>query len=231
MISFIKDNTARQDSKKPLNLHKSSKSGRYSISPIPILGPNKPLSLYHRRNITSIINNISNNSLSKQSFSYAFSSFKGHNPHNLSKENQDSLIIKPFSDHDTSIFGVCDGHGQYGKEISNFIALTLPNLLKTQALSPPVLYNSIKTIENSLCKSHIDTSYSGSTLVLCCINKNILFTVNIGDSRAILIKKHYNLEVIQLTTDHKPDLPDEQSRIISSGGRVAPFNNAGPARV
>lgn len=45
-----------------------------------------------------------------------------------------------------------------------------------------------------------------------------------------------NLEIIELSTDHKPNLPIEYKRITSKGGRVQPFNDEvgnpiGPARV
>jgi len=42
------------------------------------------------------------------------------NVRNPGKTNQDSYIIEPLLDGmwDTHLFGVCDGHGVYGKEVS-----------------------------------------------------------------------------------------------------------------
>jgi serine/threonine protein phosphatase PrpC len=49
-------------------------------------------------------------------------------------------------------------------------------------------------------------------------DKPILWTINVGDSRAILCNK--NGEAIQLTVDHKPNLPEEKKRIEKLGGKI-----------
>lgn len=237
-MPYLKDNLVKQDNNKklqPLNFFKIPTPGRYSISPIPSkeVAKTKPLSLYHRRNITSIIRApYKHYSLIRQSNSFASESCKGFNPNNPSKQNQDSIIIQPSLNKETSLFGICDGHGQYGKEVSNFIALNLPVHLKNEQISVDSFTDPIRKIENDLKKCEFDVSYSGTTLVACCISKNILYSINIGDSRAVLGRRGYiKWEAIQLTRDHKPDLPDEANRIRSSGGRVASTNSNGPARV
>ncbi len=47
-------------------------------------------------------------------------------------------------------------------------------------------------------------------------------TVNLGDSRAILLheEKENGYKLIELTSDHKPDNEEEKTRIISAGGQV-----------
>lgn len=51
-------------------------------------------------------------------FSYATKG--GMNLWNPGKVNQDAYIIEPLLDgfRDTHLFGVCDGHGIYGREVS-----------------------------------------------------------------------------------------------------------------
>ena len=51
---------------------------------------------------------------------------------NPDKENQDQFIIEPILEghRDIHLFGVCDGHGVYGREVSAFIKATLPLYLK-----------------------------------------------------------------------------------------------------
>ena len=71
---------------------------------------------------------------------------------------------------------------------------------------------------------------SGSTVVLTFISNNKIICANCGDSRAILISENEN-KIIPLSRDHKPELPEEQKRIIQSGGRVDKIYGMGPYRV
>ena len=53
-----------------------------------------------------------------------------------------------------------------------------------------------------------------------------------GDSRAVLGRKGFvRWEAVQLTVDHKPDIPSEAARIRSCGGRVSQSGSSGPMRV
>ena len=45
-----------------------------------------------------------------------------------------------------------------------------------------------------------------------------LWFANAGDSRTILVKKE---SVVQVTTDHKPNEPNEKARILAAGGRIS----------
>lgn len=64
---------------------------------------------------------------------------------------------------------------------------------------------------------------SGTTSVTCVVrkelnsNKRMLFTANVGDSRAILVR---NNDAIRLTIDHKASLPEEAKRIQDAGGFI-----------
>ena len=64
------------------------------------------------------------------------------------------------------------------------------------------------------------------------MRKNKIICLNAGDSRGILIN---NKEIIQLSRDHKPELPDEKNRINLFGGVVDKYTNgfykSGPYRV
>jgi serine/threonine protein phosphatase PrpC len=59
---------------------------------------------------------------------YAFATRVGFIPNNPGKVNQDSFILSPNLNgcNFRHYFGVCDGHGQNGKEASHFIKLRLP---------------------------------------------------------------------------------------------------------
>lgn len=50
-------------------------------------------------------------------------------PYEEKKINQDSLFKTKFDDLDISFFGVCDGHGDNGHLISEFIKINLPLIM------------------------------------------------------------------------------------------------------
>ncbi|XAR58953.1 Phosphoprotein phosphatase [Bertholletia excelsa] len=57
----------------------------------------------------------------------------------------------------------------------------------------------------------------GSTAVVAIITPDKMVVANCGDSRAVLCR---NGKAVPLSTDHKPDRPDELNRIQAAGGRV-----------
>ncbi|CAK9115467.1 unnamed protein product [Durusdinium trenchii] len=84
-----------------------------------------------------------------------------------------------------------------------------------------------------------DVEYSGSTGVVAMLDQGqrMLTMANVGDSRAVLGRLEGSTWcAIPLTTDLKPDLPEERERIELSGGTVCQFRDdegveAGPFRV
>lgn len=64
--------------------------------------------------------------------------------------------------------------------------------------------------------------YSSSTSVTAMVGSGILTVAHLGDSRAYLILRDSDgsLRGAQLTTDHKPDDPEERRRIETSGGSI-----------
>ncbi|KAF2311902.1 hypothetical protein GH714_027274 [Hevea brasiliensis] len=57
----------------------------------------------------------------------------------------------------------------------------------------------------------------GSTAVVAIVTPDKIIVANCGDSRAVLCR---NGKPIPLSSDHKPDRPDELNRIQAAGGRV-----------
>ncbi|XP_050369607.1 probable protein phosphatase 2C 24 [Argentina anserina] len=57
----------------------------------------------------------------------------------------------------------------------------------------------------------------GSTAVVAIVTSDKIIVANCGDSRAVLCR---NGKAVPLSSDHKPDRPDELSRIEEAGGRV-----------
>lgn len=59
--------------------------------------------------------------------------------------------------------------------------------------------------------------FQGSTAVGVLIFDDVLYSLNVGDSRAVLCRAG---NAVDLTRDHKPNDPQERTRIESLGGRV-----------
>jgi len=85
------------------------------------------------------------------------------------------------------LFGVCDGHGIYGKEVSQMIKTLFPSYLKRNIIpilrtngeiGPPsgevrmALMKTFKEINEELFTSDIDILLSGSTCVIVLVIKD-----------------------------------------------------------
>lgn len=169
---------------------------------------------------------------------------KGLVPYNKFKVNQDRYIVKHAlcNDPGLSLFGVMDGHGEFGHLVADFVKLNLPRFLEEENIrSDP--HKSITSAIERLCAALPDTginvTFSGTTSVLGLKVDDILYCANIGDSRCVLARRSQDgscIEAIPLSYDHKPDVPAEKARILSAGGRVCPLpgpedEDRGPDRV
>jgi serine/threonine protein phosphatase PrpC len=148
--------------------------------------------------------------------------------------------------------GVCDGHGMYGKEVSNFLVNNLPKNLNENIKNKNIKYLNFESI-NSLSKiikttfiqtnnelinnSRINTYLSGSTCSSILFTPRKIISINVGDSRCILGKLKGNKWISRdLSRDHKPCEKDEKNRILSNEGRIEKYkdefgNHNGPLRV
>ena len=209
---------------------------------------------------------------------------------NKKKINQDN-----YFDYDLKngfkFIGVCDGHGENGKQVSEFIKKNLPKelekelnvLIASERKRLSILEGMLKrndennsekkektNIENLLDyeklnelfkKVYISINFqlfadntklnlktSGSTCVGIFYKKNPLkklYTANLGDSRAIIIKHQQSSSGKEdkniwsyepLSRDHTPSEPDEAERIIQYGGEIQKIQNEdgtieGPLRI
>ncbi|KAG1371737.1 Protein phosphatase 2C 3 [Cocos nucifera] len=80
--------------------------------------------------------------------------------------------------------------------------------------------------QNASCRCEMQTpkcDHVGSTAVVAVVGTNHIVVANCGDSRAVLSR---NGVPIPLSSDHKPDRPDELERIQAAGGRVIYWDGA-----
>ena len=175
---------------------------------------------------------------------------------NKEKINQDTYLILPnnalsinnlFEFSGLIVFGIFDGHGEFGDIISNevksyFIEYfnklnysSSENYEKLCKNNYKELYSIFNQIDKKLhmkYKSKNICYNSGTTCHLLLIFKNKIITINIGDSKSILIYGDNN-DIIQLNTCHNPEKEEEKKRIEKHGGEVGRVNWAdyGPQRV
>ncbi|KAF7831040.1 protein phosphatase 2C 37-like [Senna tora] len=80
--------------------------------------------------------------------------------------------------------------------------------------------NWSQTNQSSTCRCELQTPHCdavGSTAVVTVVTPDKIIVSNCGDSRAVLCR---NGVAIPLSSDHKPDRPDELLRVQAAGGRV-----------
>ncbi|CAE7030634.1 unnamed protein product [Symbiodinium sp. CCMP2592] len=143
--------------------------------------------------------------------------------------NQDSFSLVVV-ENDFAMYGVYDGHGPAGHDCSD---LSLRKLCSAFLNDPDrekdpgaVLTKVFLETQEALMKQgQFDTSGTTCTIVYHDRKLDKLTIAHVGDSRSVLGKKKDDSspwESLELTIDHKPDLPKEKARIESATppGRV-----------
>ena len=151
----------------------------------------------------------------------AVTSIKGLKPGNPNWRNQDNFFVVENVDGraDTHFYCVLDGHGEHGHHVSRRARENFPQHIKSSNYD---VKRAFYNMQNELCSCEYDVRCSGATCVLAIINGNRVSVSNCGDSRAVLGHRNSNgtISAHPLSTDHKPDHPDERKRILASGGHV-----------
>lgn len=161
--------------------------------------------------------------------SHKFSSIKAASCHSeIGKRNNmedDEIILDNFCGDPSMVYlGLYDGHG--GRATVDFVVKTLHMNLERQINLHPSksfseLYkDSYLATDGQLRRQNI--LRSGSTSVTCVLQSKAdgnrkLYTANVGDSRALLLR---NGVAKRLTIDHKASDPDEAKRITDAGGFI-----------
>ena len=138
------------------------------------------------------------------------------------KTNQDAYFIREnfLKNKEYFYIGVCDGHGEFGHIVSNFVINKLPSYIKD--LSNESITSAFKKANSEIYgNSKLDSNMSGTTVVSIVLTPNNIICVNLGDSRAALFKYDNGIYYCKnLSRDHKPAEADESRRINLMGGRI-----------
>ncbi len=118
---------------------------------------------------------------------------------------QDAHIAYRFKTHgkEALFAGVFDGHGPKGEESAIYLRDHIPSYLETklqevEALNettiPEILTEMMVTMDQTL-QAEITEGKSGTTASCCFVINDQIFVPNVGDSRAVFVKKkHFDQE-------------------------------------
>ena len=155
---------------------------------------------------------------------------------------EDAKIVNLSLDSESMLFGVFDGHE--GNEVAEFVsrhfcqellrnkfyqrgnyeeALKENFLRMDELLRSPDGIKEVIRISRNLSNDHeveADSSLivAGCTSIVALIHRNTIYVANAGDSRCVLSRGG---KAIDLSQDHKPNLPEETDRILKAGGTIS----------
>ncbi len=186
---------------------------------------------------SNTINNIISNR--KLNLNYSKILLQGKDPSNSLKKNQDNILI--ISNENFYVFGIFDGHGEFGHIISKHISEYLNNYFLNNNYNKKYfvdnnfqnIYKLYQLLENSLKNfSENKTILSGTAITLLIIfNDYSLISSNLGDCKGILINNNNNI-IKELTIEHNFSIKEEKERIFKFGGEIKRIKNKiGPLRV
>uniref|UniRef100_A0A7S2S3X0 PPM-type phosphatase domain-containing protein n=1 Tax=Eucampia antarctica TaxID=49252 RepID=A0A7S2S3X0_9STRA len=156
--------------------------------------------------------------------------------------NQDrAFVISPFlidqkTNTDTfpkaRLMGVFDGHAKLGEFVSQYSVSELPKLLSEKIHSLPLdqIENDEKAVKQILIDSFVQMDKAapaelsgGCTASVVLQLGRKIYIANAGDSRSLVAtfqKSTGRVNIVYLSREDKPDLPDEKARVENMGGQV-----------
>ncbi|KAL8102924.1 hypothetical protein AgCh_027451 [Apium graveolens] len=160
------------------------------------------------------------------------------------RDMEDAVAIHPSFSGGSHFYGVYDGHGcshvaMKCKERMHEIVKHEVEKRKDDEAWLETMTKSFSRMDEEVtewsrnsgqlspnCRCELQTPKCdavGSTAVVALVTKDKIIVSNCGDSRAVICRGGV---VTPLSTDHKPDRPDELKRIEDSGGRVIYWDGA-----
>ncbi|KAL1114939.1 hypothetical protein AAG570_007762 [Ranatra chinensis] len=139
----------------------------------------------------------------------------------VNMEDSHTTILSLPEDPSAAFFGVFDGHGganiaQYaGKHLHKYI--TNRPEYSSGEIRRAIELGFLDIDAGMLHDKNLKHDLAGSTANVVLIKDNTLYCGNVGDSRSIAVVSGV---AVPLSTDHKPNNPDEHKRIINAGGWV-----------
>ncbi|KAK6934929.1 PPM-type phosphatase-like domain [Dillenia turbinata] len=157
---------------------------------------------------------------------------RGYYPDALDKANQDSFFIHtPFgTSPDDHIFGVFDGHGEFGAQCSEFVKRKLCENLLTNGRFHVDAIEACRAAylatNSQLHSDSLDDSRSGTTAITILVHGRTLYVANSSDARAVVAERRgKDLVAVDLPIDQTPFREDEIERVKLCGARIEGLKN------
>ncbi|KAH0451677.1 hypothetical protein IEQ34_018976 [Dendrobium chrysotoxum] len=148
------------------------------------------------------------------------------------REMEDEVSIEPaFVGREYDFFAVYDGHG--GAAVARACRERMHVVLAEEVVEieegreeeskwREAMVASFAKVDGEVSAAAADGEEAaertmGSTAVVAVVGTRRIFVANCGDSRAVLCRGGV---AVPLSTDHKPNRPDELERVEAAGGRV-----------
>jgi len=132
------------------------------------------------------------------------------------------------------LLGVFDGHSNLGEVVSQYTVTHLPELLSSK-LGPILSSKSTPSeeseqIQQALIETFVEIDKNapaepsgGCTASIVLQLDKKIYVANAGDSRSLIAtynKSTSAVDIVYITREDKPDLPEERARVERMGGRV-----------
>jgi len=132
------------------------------------------------------------------------------------------------------ILGVFDGHSNLGELVSQYAVTHLPEMLSSK-LGPIISSSSSSTeestqIQQALIETFVEIDKNapaepsgGCTASVVLQLGHKIYVANAGDSRSLIAtytKSTATVDIVYITREDKPDLPEERARVERMGGQV-----------
>lgn len=158
------------------------------------------------------------------------------------RDMEDAVTVKSSLCNDMHYYGVYDGHGcshvamKCKDRMHEIVKQEIENSGESKEWNQ-IMSTSFTQMDKEMtewtegdstsnCRCELQTPQCdavGSTAVVAVVTPDKIVVSNCGDSRAVLCRKGV---AIPLSSDHKPDRPDELARIEEAGGRVIYWDGA-----
>ncbi|VEU34530.1 unnamed protein product [Pseudo-nitzschia multistriata] len=128
------------------------------------------------------------------------------------------------------LIGCFDGHARLGEVVSDYVVKELPKLLASKLDKIQPKSNYTDQVSQAITETFVEMDRTapaeisgGCTATIVLQKGSRLYVANAGDSRSFVVvyrAKAKTAEVVYISREDKPSLPDERERVEKAGGKV-----------